>query len=145
MKVTHKKLPTGWQYVLTLRALKSLLKTSSADVRSVEYSGAVKSTYGNFWIPAKFESRSVDDVLLFRLSFAGTPAKVLDATDKDWPEFTAECVLDFLKQCNDEIASTTRPGRGTIRISRFNADEDYKVEYDWEETDKRQTPLIQWW
>ena len=145
VNISHKKLPAGWQYVVTLRSLKSFLKTSDADVRAVEFSGALKSTYGEYWCPARFESRSVDDQLVFRFSFTGMPVSVLQAIGKDWQDYSIGCVQDFLQQCSEEITTTTPPRRGSIRVSRFNADDDYNVKYDWEEQDKRKLPVIQWW
>ena len=143
MKIEHKKLPAGWSYVITLCRLKTILRETSADVRMVEFDGAQKSIYGDSWFAARFDSRAINEELVFRLTFSGVPNDIVDLLAESPECMAVEAVQDFLAHFNDKIGSTTSPRVAYIHITR--KDDKVAANYSWRHTDKRDLPMISWW
>ena len=120
MNVSHKVLPAGWAYVIPMRRIKSFAREQTADIRAIEFSGtAGKPAYS--WSAAQFDSRVVDDEMVFRIILHGIPEAVLALADCDisahtfsaWNPFSCNPLSPLMPQLRRKsvlyrLESTTR-------------------------------------
>lgn len=122
MKIKHKKLPNGWEYLVTIRQLKEFVCQSRVDVRLVEFTGPGgrphKITAG-LYRGGRLDARVDGGRWCFRFRFNGLPEEILPPNLAEFSQMVLSDMASFVSRSPDEPLDTTGTPEHRILFLRF--------------------------
>ena len=96
-RLSYKKPPKHWQYVVSKKQIREFARDSKADIRLVEYSGPAGKPHkltADIHIVAEIESRFIDGAPVFRIRFSAFPVDLIESQ----AETMSKGILDDMRQ-----------------------------------------------